>query len=160
MMFLLIHVQQICFSHIHQQLQSNKRTISLLNLFVLYSSSKDNSEVDSLIFAKFLSKLYDNGEILFSLHQIKILLQSEEYQFLNKKLENKKVDFINFFQTIIRYQHENSCRSLKSICRLSIKTNIKQFPDGIKQLSTYPSMNDRFLTYLTYENKYALDSYA
>ncbi|CAF3984530.1 unnamed protein product [Rotaria sp. Silwood2] len=128
-----------------------------------YPSSTLNSEdyqndKDISLFNKFLRKLNDNGEISFNLHQIKVLLQSDEYQFLNKKLENKKIGFINFFETIIHHQQENSCRSLKSICRLSIKMHIKQFPDDIKQLSTYSSMNDRLLTYLTYENKYIFES--
>ncbi|CAF4688043.1 unnamed protein product, partial [Rotaria sp. Silwood1] len=122
-----------------------------------YPSSTLNSEdyqkeKDISLFNKFLRTLNDNGEISFNVHQIKVLLQSDEYQFLNKKLENKKIGFINFFETIIRYQQDNSCRSLKTICRLSIKMHIKQFPDDIKQLSTYPSMNDRLITYLTYEN--------
>ncbi|CAF1059965.1 unnamed protein product [Adineta steineri] len=119
-----------------------------------YQKDKDTS-----IFSKFLRKLYDNGEISFDIRQIKLLLQSDAYQFLNKKLENKKIGFINFFDTILRYQRETSCRSLKSICRLYIKTHIKQFPDDIKHLSLYPSMNDQLLAYLTYENKYAFESY-
>lgn len=66
---------------------------------------------------------------------------------------------MNFFDTVLHYQKENSCRSLKSICRLSIKMNVKQFPDDIKQLSMYPSMKDQLLKYLTFENKYAFESY-
>jgi len=88
-----------------------------------------------------------------------MLLQSDAYQFLNKKLENKKIGFINYFDTILRYQQENSCRSLKSLCRLSIKMHIKQYPNDIKSLSLYPSINDQLLTYLTYENKYAFQSF-
>jgi hypothetical protein len=93
------------------------------------------------------------------MRQIKILLQSDAYQFLNKKLENKKIGFINFFEGNIRSQRSNSCRSLKSTCRLFIKMHIKQFPDDIKHLSLCPSMTDRLLTYLTYENKFAFESY-
>ncbi|CAF4247860.1 unnamed protein product [Rotaria magnacalcarata] len=116
-------------------------------------------ENDTNLFSKFLRKLYDNGEIIFNSHQIKVLLQSDEFQFLNKKLENKKIGFLNFFDTIIRYQHENACRSLKSLCRLTVKTHIKHFPDDIKQLPLHSSANDRILSYLTYENKYTYESY-
>ncbi|CAF4746800.1 unnamed protein product, partial [Rotaria socialis] len=129
-----------------------------------YPSSALNAEDcqkenDTNLFSRFLRKLYDNGEIIFNSQQIKILLQSDQFQFLNKKLENKKIEFLNFFDTIIRYQQENACRSLKSLCRLSIKTHIKQFPDDIKQLPLHSSTNDRILTYLTYENKYIYESY-
>ena len=62
-------------------------------------------------------------------------------------------------ETIIRYQKENSCRSLKSICRLAIKMHLKQFPNDIKQLPIYPSLTNQLLAYLTYENKYAFESY-
>jgi predicted SnoaL-like aldol condensation-catalyzing enzyme len=122
------------------------------------SSENDQKEKNTPIFTKFLSKLYDNGEISFDIRQIRVLLQSDAYQYLNKKLENKKIGFINFFETILHYQRENSCRSLKSLCRLSIKMHIKQYPNDIKQLSLYPSINDQLLTYLTYENKYAFES--
>jgi hypothetical protein len=132
------------------------------NLFVysfFFSSEDCQKDNDTSTFSKFLRKLIDNGEILFDMRQIKVLLQSDAYQFLNKKLENKKIGFINFFDPIICYQQENSCRSLKSICRLYIKMNIKQFPNDIKHLSLYPSINDQLLTYLTYENKYTFESY-
>lgn len=119
----------------------------------------NSKEKDGTIFNKFLRKFYDNGEILFDIRQIKVLLQSDSYQFINKKLENKKIGFINFFDTILRYQKENSCRSLKSLCRLTIKMHIKQYPNDIKSLSLYPSINDKLLTYLTYENEYAFESF-
>lgn len=106
-----------------------------------------------------MKSIYDNGEIHFDLRQIRLLLQSDAYQFLNKKLENKKVGFLNFFETILRYQCDYSCRSLKSFCRLKIKMSIRQFPNDIKQLSLYPTMTDRLLNYLTYENKFALESF-
>ena len=130
-----------------------------MNSCFSFSSEENPKEKDSLVFTKFLSKLYDNGEIVFDIRQIKLLLQSDAYQFLNKKLESKKIGFINFFETILRYQQENSCRSLKSICRLAVKTHIKQFPNDIQQLSLCPAMTDQLLTYLTYENKYAFESY-
>ena len=110
-------------------------------------------------FKKFLQSIHDNGEISFDIRQIKMLLQNEPYQFINKKLENKKYDFINFFEKNILYQQQNSCQSLKSICRLVIKMNIKQYPNDIKQLPLFPSINDRLRTFLTYENKFAFESY-
>jgi hypothetical protein len=66
---------------------------------------------------------------------------------------------MNFFDTILRFQRENSCRSLKSLCRISIKMHMKQFPNDIKQLPLHPSLTDQLLTYLTYENKYAFESF-
>lgn len=101
----------------------------------------------------------DNGEINFDLRQVKLLLQSDGYQFLNKKLENKKLGFVNFFDTVIRYQQETSCRTLKSLCRLTIKTQVKQFPNDVKHLGAHPPLTDQLLAYLTYENKYAFESY-
>jgi hypothetical protein len=131
----------------------------LIFYLFIFSSEDNQKEKNSSTFTKFLRQLHDNGEILFDIRQIKALLQSDSYQFLNKKLENKKLNFIHFFETILRYQKENSCRSLKSICRLAIKMRVKQFPNDIKQLSLYPSITDQLLTYLTYENKYAFESY-
>jgi hypothetical protein len=129
------------------------------NSFVCFGSADDEQkEKETSIFNKFLRKLYDNGEISFDKRQIRVLLQSDAYQFLNKKLENKKIGLVNFFDTILRFQQENSCRSLKSLCRLSIKMSIKQYPNDIQQLSVYPSLNDQLLNYLTYENKYAFES--
>jgi len=128
-------------------------------IWLFFSSEDCQKDTDTSIFSKFLRNIYDNGEVSFDMRQIKVLLQSDAYQFLNKKLENKKIGFINFLEPIIRYQQENSCRSLKSICRLSIKMHIEQFPNDIKHLSLYPSMTDQLLTYLTYENKYAFESY-
>ncbi|CAF1091010.1 unnamed protein product [Rotaria sordida] len=148
----IIGIYYICKNHHEFFIHSRSK-----DMLFPYPSSTLNfedsqQEKDSNLFNKFLCKIYDNGEITFNLNQIKLLLRSDEYQFLNKKLENKKIGFMNFFETIIHYQQENSCRSLKSICRLSIKMHIKQFPDDIKQLSTSPLMNDRLITYLTYEN--------
>ena len=124
------------------------------------SSSEDcHTSQDTSIFSKFLRKLFDNGEVHFDMRQMKLLLQSDAYQFVNKKLENKKIGFINFFETIIRCQQETSCGTLKSLCRLKIKMHVEHFPNDIKHFSIYPSMTDRLLTYLTYENKYAFESY-
>ncbi|CAF4666440.1 unnamed protein product, partial [Rotaria magnacalcarata] len=109
-------------------------------------------------FHKFLDALYDNGEINFDLHQIRSLLKSDAYRFLNKKLENKKVDFIKFLETNICCRQRSSCRKLKSLCRLSIKMHIKQYPADIKQLSTLPLINDQLETYLIYENKLCFKS--
>ncbi|CAF1565468.1 unnamed protein product, partial [Rotaria sordida] len=110
------------------------------------------------IFHKFLNALYDNGEIYFDIHQIKILLKNDAYQFLNKKLENKKIDFIKFLETNIFYRQRNSCRTLKSICRLSIKMHIKQYPNDIKQLKSFPLINDQLQMFLIYENRFAFES--
>jgi hypothetical protein len=88
----------------------------------LYLSSSQKFQLhEKDIFKKFLRALHDNGEVHFDIRQIKLLLQNEAYQFVNKKLENKKFDFINFFEKNISHQQQNSCRSLKSICRLFIK---------------------------------------
>ena len=87
-----------------------------------------------------------------------MLLQSDAYQFINKKLENKKIAFLNFLETILHSPRESSCRSLKSLCRCTIKLHLKQYPDDIKQLTLFPSFTDQLLNYLTYENKYAFES--
>jgi hypothetical protein len=110
-------------------------------------------------FNKFLNALYENGEIYFDTRQIKSLLQNDAYQFVNKKLENIKFDFLNFCERNIFYQQKNSCRSLKSICRLFIKMHIKQYPNDIKKLTLFPSINDQLQSFLTYENKFACQSY-
>ncbi|CAF3182797.1 unnamed protein product [Rotaria socialis] len=126
----------------------------------LYSSLPQTCQPDEKqTFHKFLDALYDNGEINFDLHQIRSLLKSEAYRFLNKKLENKKIDFIKFFETNICCRQRNSCRKLKSICRLSIKMHIKQYPADIKQLSTLPLINGQLVeTYLIYENEFGFKS--
>ena len=125
--------------------------------FFIHFSSNDSS---SSIFTKFVEQLKENGEVQFDLRQMKMLLQSDAYQFLNKKLENKKVGFVNFLETNLRILcNRCSSRTLKSLCRSTIKMQVKQFPQNIQQFSLLPSMNDRLLTYLTYENKYALESY-
>jgi hypothetical protein len=90
---------------------------------------------------------------------MKILFQSDIYQFLNKKLENKKIGFMNFCEKTIFYQQQNRCRSLKSICRFNIKMHIKQFPIDIKQLPLFPSINDQLQKFLTYENKFTFESH-
>ena len=110
-------------------------------------------------FTKFLDRLNENGEIVFDLRQVKMLLQSDAYQFLNKKLENKKIGFLNFFDTHRRTLTQRSCRSLKSLCRYAIKMHVKRYPQDIEQFSLNPSITDRLLTFLTYENKYAFESY-
>jgi hypothetical protein len=110
---------------------------------------------EKLTFEKFLQALDDNGEISFDLRQIKLLLQSDAHQFLNKKLENKKIGFVKFFT-----QQKNSCRSLKSICRLVIKMRVKQFPNDITQLNLFPAINDRLQYYLIYQNQFAFESHA
>ena len=127
----------------------------------LSSSQDDQLNKDNVkdTFKKFLQALHNNGEIYFDIRQVKFLLQNEAYQFVNKKLENKKVDFLNFFEKNILSQQQNSCRSLKSICRLLIKINTKQYPNDIKQLSLFPSIRDQLQIFLTYENKFAFESF-
>ena len=105
-------------------------------------------------FQKFLQALDNNGEVHFDLRQIKLLLQSDAHQFVNKKLDNKKISFINFLS-----QQSKSCRSLKSLCRLLIKLQIKQFPNDIKQLSLFPAINDRLQQFLICENQFAFESF-
>jgi hypothetical protein len=122
--------------------------------------SSSSYDCHASIFSKFLQRLNDNGEIVFDWRQIKILLQSDTHQFLNKKLENKKIGLLNFLETHRRVLSSSlSCRSLKSFCRYTIKMHVKRFPQDIKQFSLYPSINDRLLTFLTYENKYAFESF-
>ena len=87
-----------------------------------------------------------------------MLLQSDAYQFINKKLENKKIAFMNYLESILRSQREYSCRSLKSLCRVTIKMNLKEYPHDLQQLRFIPSLTDRLFNYLTYENKYTLQS--
>jgi hypothetical protein len=126
----------------------------------LYLLSSQTSKIDEQItFNKFLKSLYDNGEIDFDICQIKILLQNDAYQFLNKKLENKKIGFMNFFEKNIYYQQQNSCRSLKSICRFVIKMNIKKYPNDIKYLTLFPSINERLQNFLIYQNQFAFESH-
>lgn len=127
----------------------------------LYSlSSYLTSKTDEkAIFEKFLQTLYDNGEINFDIRQIKILLQNNLYQFINKKLENKKIDFINFCEKNLISQQQNSCRSLKSICRFVIKMNVKQYPHDIKYLTLLPKINGQLKNFLIYQNQFAFESY-
>ena len=143
----------------HHDFFTNSRSIDMIfpSPSLYFSSSQIFNEKE--IFKKFLKALHDNGEIHFDTRQIKVLLQTEAYQFLNKKLENKKFDFMNFFEKNISYQQQNSCRSLKSICRIFIKMHIKQYPNDIKQLTVFPVINDQLETFLTYENKFACESY-
>lgn len=129
-----------------------------LSIFVVLFSSDE--EPITLKFEKFLRILHDNGEVIFDIRQVRMLLQSDAYQFINKKLENKKFAFINFFENLVRTQRESSssCQSLKSLCRYTIKMHIKQYPHDIKQLTLFPLLTDQLLNYLTYENKYAFES--
>ena len=92
---------------------------------------------------------------------MKIILQSDSHQFLNKKLENKKIGLVNFLDQHIRplSTSSRSCRSLKSFCRWKIKMNVKEFPQDIQHLSLSPKIDQRLLTYLTYENKFASESF-
>jgi len=123
----------------------------------VYLLSSKSSKIDEQItFNKFLKYLHNNGEIYFDIRQIKLILQNESYQFINQKLENKKIDFIKFFEKNICYQQQNSCRSLKSLCRFIIKMNIKQYPNDIKQLRLFPSINNQLQKFLTYDNQFAL----
>ncbi|CAF4220836.1 unnamed protein product, partial [Rotaria sp. Silwood2] len=148
----------------HHEFFTNSRSIDMIFPSpILYSTLSSqliqtykNDEKD--IFHKFLNALYDNGEIYFDIYQIKILLKNDAYQFLNKKLENKKNDFIKFLETNIFYRQRNSCRTLKYLCRLSIKMHIKQYPNDIKQLKLFPRINNQLLMFLIYENKFAFES--
>ncbi len=119
-----------------------------------FSTPQSSIADEQITFEKFLQALDDNGEISFDISQIKLLLQSDVYQFLNKKLENKKVDLIKFFS-----QQKNSCRSLKSICRLVIKMHIKQFPNDIKNLPSLPIINDQLQHFLIYQNPFTFKSH-
>ncbi|CAF0758676.1 unnamed protein product [Didymodactylos carnosus] len=126
-------------------------TLSILN------SRQSQSHND--LFEKFLNILYQNGEIQFDLRQIKNLLQMEAYQFINKKLENKKVGFIQFIETIDKKYGQNMKPStLKSLCRYRIKMCLKQFPIDIRQLNM--SISENLQKYLSYDNKYIFESYA
>ncbi|CAF1607965.1 unnamed protein product [Rotaria sp. Silwood1] len=149
----------------HNDFFNNSRSIdmifpspTLLSLTLSSQFAQSYNIDDKEIFQKFLNILYNNGEIYFNLHQIKILLKNDAYQFLNKKLENKKIDFIKFLETNIFYRQRNSCRTLKSICRIYIKMHIKQYPNDIKQLKLFPFINDQLHMFLIYENKFAFES--
>lgn len=118
----------------------------------------ENDEQET--FHKFLNAIHDNGEIHFEPQYIRILLQTDAYKFLNKKLENKKFDFMHFLQANILHQQRKSCRTLKSLCRLSIKMHINQYPNDIKQLKIFPFINNQLYAYLTYDNRFYLESSA
>jgi len=145
----------------HPDYFQNSRSIDMIfpspSLYLLSSQTSKTDE--QITFNKFIKALHDNGEIYFDIRQIKILLQNDAYQFLNKKLDNKKINFLNFFEKTIYSQQQNSCRSLKSICRLVIKMHIKQYPNDIKQLTLLPLINDQLPNFLIYENQFALKSY-
>lgn len=142
----------------HRDYFLNSRSKEMLFPYPSIALSSDEDK-DQILFNKFLKTIHDNGEIHFDIRPIRLLLQSDAYQFLNKKLENKKIGFLNFFETILRFQRDCSCRSLKTLCRLKIKMSIQHFPNDIKQLALYPTITDRLLNYLTYENKFALESF-
>jgi hypothetical protein len=145
----------------HSDFFQNSRAIDMIfpspSLYLL--SSPTSKPDEQITFQKFLQALHDNGEISFNIRQIKFLLQTDAYQFINKKLENKKIGFINFFEKTIFSQQQNSCRSLKSLCRFVIKMNIKQYPHDITRLALFPSITDRLQQFLIYENPFALQSY-
>ena len=93
------------------------------------------------------------------MRQLKQLLQTDAHQFLNHKLENKRVAFIQFLERNLRAQQRASCRSLKSICRVLIKRTLKHYPSDIQQLTLIPAINDQLHHFLTYENQFAFESY-
>jgi hypothetical protein len=139
----------------HADYFHNSRCIGMIfpspsiDFFPAQSSKFD----EQVTFEKFLQILHDNGEISFDIRQIKFLLQNDAHQFLNKKLENKKIGLMKFFS-----QQKNSCQSLKSICRLVIKMHIKQFPNDIKKLTLFPAINNRLQYFLIYQNQFAFES--
>jgi len=145
----------------HPDYFQNSRSIDMIfpspSLYLLSSQTSKTDE--QITFNKFIKALHDNGEIYFDIRQIKILLQNDAYQFLNKKLDNKKINFLNFFEKTIYSQQQNSCRSLKSICRFVIKMNIKQYPHDIKYLKSFSKINDPLQNYLIYQNQFAFESY-
>ncbi|UJR22748.1 hypothetical protein I4U23_025780 [Adineta vaga] len=162
--FLEIIVIYYLSSHYHDFFIHSRSIDMIFPSPALYSSLPNlyqyNKDEERETFRRFLCAIHDNGEISFDLRQIRLILQSDGYQFVNKKLENKKFDFIHFFERNILYQQQNVCRSLKSLCRLVIKMRIKQYPTDIKQLSLYPFINDRLLNFLIYNNnKFAFQSY-
>lgn len=150
-------------SHYHEFFIHSRSIDMIFPSPALYSSFPNiyqhNKEEEKETFRRFLRALHDNGEIHFDLRQVRLILQSDSHQFVNKKLENKKFDFMHFFERTISHQQQNSCRSLKSLCRLVIKIHVNQYPSDIKQLSLYPSINDRLLNFLIYDNKFAFQSY-
>ena len=150
----IIAIYYLC-SH-HSDFFRNTRSVDMIFPSPsLHAFSSQTSQIaEHITFRKFLQALNDNGEVHFDIRQIKLLLQSDAYQFVDKKLDNKKLDFMNFLS-----QQLNSCRSLKSICRLSIKMNIKQFPNDIKKLNLFPAINDRLHHFLIYENQFVWESY-
>lgn len=144
----------------HREFFRNSRSMDMIfpspSIYSLLSENLPlTKDAEKNIFQKFIDAIYENGEIHFDLHQIQMMLKSETYRFLNKKLENKKIDFIKFLETNVLYRQKKSCRTLKSICRFSIKMHIKQYPTDIKRLSSLPFINSRLQNYLTYSNKFA-----
>lgn len=145
----------------HSEFFRNSRSIDMIFPSPsLYSLSSQSSPIDEQItFKKFLQALHDNGEIHFDIRQIKHLLQSEAFQFLNEKLENKKIGLMHFLEKNIFAQQEKSCRSLKSICRLVIKMNVKQYPSDIQQLTLIPAISEQLQHFVTYRNQFTYESY-
>lgn len=145
----------------HLEFFRNSRSIDMIfpspSLYLLSSQSSHADE--QISFKKFLHALHENGEIHFDIRQIKQLLQTEAHQFLNQKLENKKLGFIQFLERNLLAQQQNSCRSLKSICRMMIKNNLKHYPSDIQQLNLIPMINEQLQQFLTYENQFAFESY-
>lgn len=98
----------------------------------------------------------ENGEVHVDLRQLKVVLQSENFQFLNKKLENRRVGFLNFVENLFRVR---SVRTLKSFCRSTIKMEMKFYPENVERLSIGRQLNERLRSFLTFDNKFAFDSF-
>lgn len=152
-------------AHYHDFFTASRSIDMIFPSPALHSSSSPNiyqysKRDEKETFHRFLRALHDNGEVHFDLRQVRTLVPSEAHQFVNKKLENKKFEFMNFIERTVVYQQRNCCRSLKSLCRLTIKMNLKRFPQDIQALPSYPPINSRLQSYLAYSNPFAFQSSA
>ena len=138
----------------HPDFSLKSRSIDMIFPSPLFQPYSFHDEDSKESFEKFLRALDENGEIEFDLRQVKHLLQTDAYRFINHKLESRKFDFMKFFERNL----SKSCRSLKSICRIQIKLNIQHYPHDIKQLTLIPGLTDHLERYLIYENKFTFDS--
>jgi hypothetical protein len=122
-----------------------------------FSSCSRQFNDQRILFEKFLDALDNNGEIKFTCRQIDTILEHDAYRFTTKKLQHRTKDFTNFLHNHLVYREKNRCRSLKSLCRQSIKMNIEHYPNDIEQLTCISSLNIQLRTYLVYENRFVID---
>ena len=150
-------------SNYHSEYFQNSRSIDMIfpspSVYLYASSSSSTLADQQIVFKRFQQLLHDNGENHFDQQTIRRFLHNNTtYQFINRKLENKKSNLINFMEKTIIYQQKNTCRSLKSLCRIVIKTNLRQYPDDVKQLTLYSTMNEQLQNFLVFSNPFVFES--